>query len=227
MKKVILLTLSLVLAFTMMACPAVINTAPGFKRIVMIDGEEEMINLRSLNTDTYEKDKAAFETVEANKLEANPEYEVKEFNPLEYYDEYYILYAHPEGEDLIPEDVVTYLLEETDMLAVDYLQDYVEVGLDRNYLDLSDTVILTSFYEIWIDGDDANFDGVVNEEDEQYYGQFMTDEDGNYVYNSGLSRMRRKNVGDITEVAFYVEDNEGKSTSIRGLIVIVENNEEN
>ncbi len=229
MKKLILLTVSLFLVLTMIGCPAVINTAPSFKRIVMIDGEEELINMRSLDTNKYDSDKASFEKIEADKLaaaiEAGEEYTPLVWNPFEYYGTEYILYPHPEGEDLIPEDVVQYLMEETGLIAVDFDQDYVKFGADRRYTDLSDDVILTSFYEVWLDGDDANFDGEVDELDEEFYGQFMTDEDGNYVYNSGLSRMRRKNLGDITEVSFYVEDDEGKPMTIKGLIIIVESNE--
>jgi hypothetical protein len=119
----------------------------------------------------------------------------------------------------VPDDVVDNLVENTGLKAIDYKQDYVEIGRNREYYDLSDDIILTSFYLIWLDGDDANYDGEVNEEDEQYYGQYMTDEEGNYIYETG--RMKRKRVGDITEVAFYVEDEEGLPMTIRGLIIIV------
>jgi hypothetical protein len=37
--------------------------------------------------------------------------------------------------------------------------------------------------------------------------------------------MRRKEVGAVTEVSFYVEDNEGLPMTIRGLIIIVESDE--
>jgi hypothetical protein len=219
MKKIILITITILLSISMMACPTRINTAPSFVRMTEDADEGEFITMRSLTTETLERDKAAFETAEDAKLAEDPDYEVKEFDPFEYYGDQYIIYGHPQGENLVPDDVVDNLVENTGLKAIDYKQDYVEIGRNREYYDLSDEIILTSFYLIWLDGDDANYDGEVNEEDEQYYGQYMTDEEGNYIYETG--RMKRKRVGDITEVAFYVEDEEGLPMTIRGLIIIV------
>lgn len=219
MKKIILITITILLSISMMACPTRINTAPSFVRLSEEGSEDEFIRMRSLTTETLERDKSAFESAEEEKLSKDPDYEVQEFDPFEYYSNQYILYGHPQGEDLVPSDVVDNLIENTGLRAIDYKQDYVEIGRNRDYYDLSDEIILTSFYLIWLDGDDANYDGVVDEEDEQYYGQYMTDEDGNYIYET--RRMKRKRVGDITEVAFYVEDEDGLPMTIRGLIIIV------
>lgn len=215
----------LVLVFIFMDTPEIINRAPTYVRIEMVDGEEEIISMRSLVAQKYETEKAAFELEQQKLKEDNENYEIIEWDPFEYYSNQYILYPHPYGEDLIPEDVVTYLIEQTSFKAIDYDQSYWRIAAPRSYFDLSDSILLTSFYEIWLDGDDANFDGVVDELDEEFYGQFMTDEDGNYVYNTGLSRMRRKRVGEITEVSFFVKDEEGREMTIKGLIIIVESQE--
>jgi len=222
MKKVLLFTLTLFLIVTMIGCPATVNIPPTYVRLTP-DGEEDFVSMRSLELDEYNSDKLAFETAEADKLSQDENYQVQEWNPFEYYSNQYIVYAHPEGTVLEPAEVVEFLIEQTGFRAIDYKQDYVEIGGDRDYYDLSDDILLTSFYEIWLDGDDANFDGVVDEEDEPYYGSYMTDEDGNYVHTG--NRMRRKEVGAVTEVSFYVEDNEGLPMTIRGLIIIVESDE--
>jgi hypothetical protein len=222
MKKVLLFTLTLFLIVTMIGCPATVNIPPTYVRLTP-DAEEDFVSMRSLELDEYNSDKLAFETAEADKLSQDENYQVQEWNPFEYYGKQYIVYAHPEGTVLEPAEVVEYLIEQTGFRAIDYKQDYVEIGGDRDYYDLSEDILLTSFYEIWLDGDDANFDGVVDEEDEPYYGSYMTDEDGNYVHTG--NRMRRKEVGAVTEVSFYVEDNEGLPMTIRGLIIIVESDE--
>ncbi|MFA7075914.1 MAG: VCBS domain-containing protein, partial [Candidatus Izemoplasmatales bacterium] len=181
---------------------------------------EELISLRALDTDIYESDKKAFIDEENKKLAADANYVVQEFDPFKYYDSKYLIYSHPQGEALVPEDVVNYLVNETGFAAIDYDQNYVKVGADRKYFNISDKILLTSFYEIWFDGDDANFDGVVNEDDEEFYGQLMTDEEGKYVYSASLKRMKSKAVGQVTEVKFIVSDEDGAKIEISGLIII-------
>jgi len=222
MKKVLLFTLSLFLIVTMLGCPKTINTPPAYVRLTP-DAEEDFVSMRSLELDEYNSDKSSFETAEAEKLENDADYQVKAWDPFEYYDNRYIVYAHPEGTVLDPSVVVDYLVEETELRAIDYIQDYVEIGGERKYEDLSDDILLTSFYQIWLDGDDANYDGVVDDLDEPYYGSYMTDEDGNYIHTG--NRMRRKDVGAVTEVAFHVEDEEGLEMTIRGLVIIVESDD--
>lgn len=221
MKKLFLIVLSLFLIIPLMGCPAIRNTPPTFKRMVEVDGEQELISLIAIDTDTFENNQKAFEDAENKKKEADPNYEIQEFDPFTYYDDKYLIYAHPQGEELIPENVVSYLIDETGFMAIDYNQDYVKIGADRKYFDISDDILLTSFYEIWFDGDDANFDGVVDKKDEELYGQLMTDEEGNYVYADALSRMKRKAVGQVTEIKFVVIDDEGAKIEISGLIIIV------
>lgn len=222
MKKILLFTLSLFLIVTMMGCPKTVNIPPTYVRLTP-DGEEAFVSMRSLELDEYNADKASFEKIEADKLEADPNYVVQLWNPFEYYSNQYIVYGHPEGTVLEPADVVTYLVEETGLRAIDYKQDYLEFGANRDYFDLSDDILLTSFYEVWFDGEDANYDGNVDELDEPFYGTYMRDEDGNYIHNG--DRMRRKDVGAVTEVSFYVEDEAGLPMTIRGLIIIVESDE--
>jgi hypothetical protein len=51
------------------------------------------------------------------------------------------------------------------------------------YIDISNQIVAPSFYGLWVDGEDANFDGVVDDDDIEFYGLTKTDEDGNYVYD--------------------------------------------
>jgi len=110
-KKVLFLSLMLILTLSMMGCPEVINRAPKFVQIV--DGE------------------------------------VIDINQVTYY--------HPRGSDFHPDDMIDDLVNQQNILAIDYDQEKIAIGRTREYFDITDNVIVTSFYEIWLDGDDANF----------------------------------------------------------------------
>ncbi|MFA7075620.1 MAG: hypothetical protein WC152_03015, partial [Candidatus Izemoplasmatales bacterium] len=89
MKKILLITLSLFLIIPLMGCPSIRNLQPNFKRIIEVNGEEELISLRALDTDIYESDKKAFIDEENKKLAADANYVVQEFDPFKYYDSKY------------------------------------------------------------------------------------------------------------------------------------------
>ncbi|MCF7924898.1 MAG: hypothetical protein K9L64_07340, partial [Candidatus Izimaplasma sp.] len=87
-----------------------------------------------------------------------------------------IVYYHEQGSDFHPEDMLDYLINNQNLIAIDYKQDEVIVGVDRDYEDISDRIEVTSFYAVWPDGSDADDDGDIDEDDEELWGSFKTDE---------------------------------------------------
>jgi hypothetical protein len=134
-----------------------------------------------------------------------------------------VTYYHPQGTDFSPETMLNDLVENQNIHAIDYDQDEVIWGKDRNYTDLTDDIIVVSFLQIWDDGDDANFDGVVDEQDEELYGDLKTDEEGNYVVNPQITFLLKVlPVDGEFNFSMVVYDSEGAKTEISGTIIIVE-----
>ncbi len=134
-----------------------------------------------------------------------------------------INYEHTYGESFDPELMVQYLIDNESLFAIDYDQSGLIIGQERKYYDISDQIEVTSFYDIWDFDDDANFDGVVDSLDEEYYGLTKTDVDGNPVYDSDKILLVEFFPID-TEIAFTlkVTDGDGDFTTLSGNIVIVE-----
>lgn len=133
-----------------------------------------------------------------------------------------IIYEHPQGTDFHPEDMVNNLIENQNLIAIDYIQSGVIIGSNRDYVDISDRIEVTSFYDVWSDGTDADQDGDIDEDDEELWGTYKTDEDGNKLYDQGKIRLVEVlPVGDEIGFTLVVEDDEGLSTELEGVIVIV------
>lgn len=132
-----------------------------------------------------------------------------------------VVYHHPQGTAFDPEDMITDLVENQNIIAIDYNQTKLAIGKDREYYDISDQLMVTSFYQIWLDGDDANNDGVVDEADEEFYGTIKTDDDGNYVYDQGkIMLVQFLPAGQEISFTMKVTDDEGESSEVTGKIII-------
>lgn len=229
MKKIVLLTISMFLIISMLGCPSKVNIGPVFVKIDTVDGDQTVRKLIPL---TAEK----FAAAETSYYESDDYDGVSEFDYTDYYDDKYIIYeyARPEISPLIfvdptlanfdPELMLAELINDYGVAAIDYKQDYVEIFADRDFNDISDGIILTTFYDRWLGVEDANYDGVVDELDEAYYDDFKTDEDGNYLYDDGkiLVVDFLTAVGGVIDFSIRVTDEDGATASIQGVILITE-----
>lgn len=133
-----------------------------------------------------------------------------------------ITYEHVRGTDFHPDSMIQDLIDNQDVRAIDYDQSKMILGKDRDYFDISSNMEVISFYEIWTDGDDANNDGVVDIDDEEFYGLIKTDDDGNKLYDQNkIFLVEILGVGSEIDFTIVVTDDEGASTEISGTIVIV------
>ncbi len=123
-----------------------------------------------------------------------------------------------------PQEMVDNIIENQNLRAIDYIQEGVIIGKNRKYVDISDRIDCISFYLLWTEGDDANFDGVVNDDDEPYYGMPKTDADGNKLYNDQLIQLVEFVFGAGTTMPFtlVVTDDDGAQTTLDGTIKIIE-----
>jgi len=134
-----------------------------------------------------------------------------------------VIYNHVRGDDFHPDDIIEDLVNNQNIMAVDYNQSGVSLGRSNKFYNISNRLIITSFYEIWVEGDDANFDGEINEADEEFYGDIKTDEDGNYIYDDmKIFLVQILGVGQELEFTMMVSDDDGATAQISGKIVIVE-----
>ncbi|MFW5888881.1 MAG: hypothetical protein ACOCUD_00720 [Bacillota bacterium] len=132
-----------------------------------------------------------------------------------------IVYYHDQGTDFHPELMVDDLIENQNLIAIDYKQDELIIGRKRNYVDISDRIEVTSFYAVWPDGSDADQDGDIDEDDEELWGEFKTDEDGNKIYDEGKIRLVEiLPVGDEIGFTLVVEDDNGAKAELEGVIII-------
>lgn len=136
-----------------------------------------------------------------------------------------ITYEHEQWTTFDPEVMLQHLIDDGKVLAIDYIQTGVIIGNNRPYEDISADILVPTFYARWYDGEDANFDGVVDTKDEAFYGQYKTDEDGNYVYDQDIIDVIGFSA-EGQEIAFTlrVTDDEGAFTQLSGVITIVKTN---
>jgi hypothetical protein len=114
------------------------------------------------------------------------------------------------------------LVTNQNIKAIDYNQTKVIFGTEREYDDITDQVIITTFYEVWEEGSDANRDGVVDEKDEEFYFTLKTDENGDYILDQAkLLLVRALPVGQKINFTMRVTDSEGSEAEVSGEIVIV------
>ncbi|MBI9009573.1 MAG: hypothetical protein JEZ05_06030 [Tenericutes bacterium] len=132
-----------------------------------------------------------------------------------------ITYEHVKGTDFHPDDMIENIINDQHIIAIDYDQTGVIWGQNRDYVDISDNFEITSFYAIWLEGDDANFDGVVDDADLEYIGETKTDVDGNKVYDSGKIFLVQV-LGVDLNFTMVVQDEEGAQTQISGQIIVVD-----
>ena len=222
MKKIALLSITLVLILTMIGCPSTVNIGPKFVRIETVDGKDTVHKLIPLSAEDFKSSRTAFYNSES--------YDgVSEFDYHDYYNEDYIIYEFVRGEfnpaepNFDPEKMLEDLIENYHIEAIDYKQDYVEWFADRDYNRITDQIAMTSFYDIWLGDEDANHDGVVNEEDIPFYDDYKTDEDGNYVYDESKILLIDfiLPVGDVVDFTLRVVDEDGDVATIDGVILIV------
>lgn len=133
-----------------------------------------------------------------------------------------IIYEHTYREDFDPDAMVQSLIDNQNLVAIDYDQSGLIIGQDREYFVISDQIKVVSFYDLWLEGD-ANYDGVVDEADEELYGTTKTDEDGVPVYDSDkILIVEFFPAGSEINFTLRVEDEEGDFTTLSGVILIVE-----
>lgn len=135
-----------------------------------------------------------------------------------------IIYEHPQGVVFDPSTMVQSLVDNQNLMAIDYIQSGVIIGTDRPYNDISDQIEVTSFYEIWLDGDDVNNDGVIDSADEDLWGTIKVDDDGNKIYDQAkIFIVRILAVDQTMAFTLRIVDDEGDSTELSGTILIVAN----
>lgn len=182
--------------------------SPEYYRLV--DGE--LYELKEMYSNNYMGIRDNFIFSEQMKKDENPDYIMEEWNAEEYFGNEYIIYKHEHGQELIVEDFVEELISNYGLFIHDY-----EDG------EITNEVLPVSFFELWEYGNDANFDGIVDEEDEPYYGQYRTDEDGNYIYNVLIQYLIEIfEVGEVIDVKLQVHDSDNHIEVIYILIEIVE-----
>jgi len=203
-----------------MGCPSRVNLGPSFHRLHMVDGEERLIKLQPITADIFNEAKDSFEKSTAE--------DAGEFNYEDQFGDQYIIYEYVKGTDFDPAAMLDDLLNDYNVVAIDYKQDYVEPLAERDYEIISENIMLTSFYDIWDEGEDANHDGVVDDEDQAYYDDYKTDEDGNYVYDQSKIVLVEVvlQVGNVLTFSLTVEDEDGAKASIDGVILIVDSQED-
>jgi len=132
-----------------------------------------------------------------------------------------ITYEYTKGTEFDPGVMIQNIVNNQKIIAVDYDQSEVVWGQNRDYEDISDRFEVTSFYDIWEEGDDANFDGVVNDDDSAFIGEIKTDVDGNELYDSGKIFLLEV-LGVNLDFTMIVIDDDGAKTQISGTIVVVD-----
>jgi hypothetical protein len=135
-----------------------------------------------------------------------------------------IVYEHVEKTDFDPEFMLQSLINDQNIKGIDYIQSGISIAKEKKYNDISDQIIIETFLDRWEIGDDANFDGVVDELDDEYEGEIKTDEEGNYVYDAGKIFLASKVFsagGDDMDFILKLTDEDGEQTQIHGRIVFV------
>ena len=134
----------------------------------------------------------------------------------------FVTYEHIKGSDFNLDAMIDDLVINQNIKAIDYNQTKVIFGTEREYEDITNQVIITTFYEVWEEGSDANGDGVVNSLDEDLYFTLKTDDNGDYILDQAkLLLVRALPVGQKINFTMRVSDSEGSEAEVTGEIVIV------
>lgn len=133
-----------------------------------------------------------------------------------------VTYNHVRGSTFTPDLMIDNLVNNQGITAIDYDQTKISIGIERKYNDIAENIVVTTFYQLWNDGDDANFDGQVDQLDEALYGSVKVDEDGNKVLdNAKITLLGILPVGNRMAFTMIVTDEEGEVAQISGEIIIV------
>lgn len=134
----------------------------------------------------------------------------------------HITYEHVQGTAFDPDQMVQNLIDNQGLMAIDYDQSKVIWGIKRDYFNISDQIEVTSFYQIWTDGEDVNGDGVIDATDEALWGTVKTDQDGNKLYDDmKIFLLSILGVGQTMDFTLSVTDSEGATTELSGTIEII------
>jgi len=134
----------------------------------------------------------------------------------------HIYYDYEKGTAFSPDIMLTDLITEYGLMAIDYDQSKVIWGQTREYYNISDQIVINSFYAVWSDGEDANDDGVVDELDEEYYGTVKLDDEGNKIYDPDkILLVQILPVGQEINFTLGITDEDGAFTELSGTIRIV------
>jgi len=117
-----------------------------------------------------------------------------------------VTYNHVLGTDFRPENIITDLNENQNIYAIDYNQNRVAIGLERDYIDISESIVIKDFYQL---DDDL---------------ELITDDNGDYILNERLILVlfTLGKVGDEIPFNMSVTDEDGGTARVSGLIIIVE-----
>ena len=125
-----------------------------------------------------------------------------------------IVYEHVEGTQFDPEVMLQHLINEQGLAGIDYDQSGVAVGSERSYENISDRLVIETFYAIYTEIDDV---------DDSLLGQFKTDDNGDYVYDTGkiflISSVFR--AGEEVSFTLKLTDDDGDQIILPGKILIV------
>ncbi len=137
-----------------------------------------------------------------------------------------VTYEYVKGTQFDPNDMIQFLIENENLRAIDYNQEKVIWGVEREFEDISDDIIITNFYQRWEEDSDANFDGVVDELDEELWGSLKTDQEGNYILDEGIGGTIfvlevLTSIGGEMKVTLRVTDSEGLEAELPGVIKVV------
>lgn len=134
-----------------------------------------------------------------------------------------VVYEHVKGTTFDPEAMLQSLIDNQGLAGIDYIQTGLALSKDRKYNDISENIVIETFYDIWLDGEDANYDGVVDEADEVYIGQYKTDQEGNYIFDQNKLLLISVvfNVGKEVDFTLKLTDDSGEVVLMPGKIVII------
>lgn len=134
-----------------------------------------------------------------------------------------VIYEHAERTDFNPEEMLQSLIDNQGLAGIDYVQTGVAVGKDRKYTEITENIVIETFYAIWLDGEDANHDGVIDDADDEYIGMYKTDVDGNYVYDDDKLLLISAvfSAGKEVEFTLKLTDDAGEEITLPGKILIV------
>jgi len=133
-----------------------------------------------------------------------------------------VTYYHIKGSDFTPEIMIQNLQEKQNIIAIDYDQDVVNFGRNRAYTIISKNVFVESFYQVWAEGDDVDGNGIIDESDEEKWGELKVI-DGEYVLDQQKIFVLEvlTNTGGQMPFTMRVKDADGEEAQIDGVVVVV------